>query len=75
MNLSFGYHLMLCGILEIVYGLWCEDFSFSTETLATLFVVLPAISHTLILMWAGYKVTVCVSHHIGGIGRVLAMSN
>ena len=74
MNLSFGYHLMLSGILEINYGLWCEDFSFSTETLATLFVVLPAMSHTLILMWAGYKVTICVSHHIGDIGRALAMS-
>ena len=38
MNLSFGYHFMLCGILDIGIGLWIEDFSFSTETLATLFV-------------------------------------
>ena len=64
MNLSFGYHLMLCGILDICIGLWIEDFSFSTETLAILFVVLPVISHLLILMWAGYKTTVCVSRHI-----------
>ena len=74
MNLSFGYHLLLFGILEIDYGLWCEDFSFSTETLATILVVLPAISHALILMWVGYKITVCVSHHIGDIRRALAMS-
>ena len=63
MNVSFGYHFMLCGILEIGFVLWVEDISFSTETLATLYVVLPVISHTLILMWAGYKITVCVSHH------------
>ena len=74
MNLSFGYHLMLCGILDICIGLWIEDFSFSTETLATLFVVLPVISHLLILMWAGYKITVCVSRHINILGTALAKS-
>ena len=74
MNLSFGYHFMLCGILDIGIGLWIEDFSFSTETLATLFVVLPAISHLLILMWAGYKTTVCVSRHINILGTALARS-
>ena len=36
---------MLFGILFIDAELWIEDISFSTETLATLFVVLPAISH------------------------------
>ena len=35
-------------IIDIGIGLWNEDFSFSTETLATVFVVLPAISHILI---------------------------
>ena len=74
MNLSFGYHFMLYGILDISIGLWIEDFSFSTETLATLFVVLPVISHLLILMWAGYKTTVCVSRHINILGTALARS-
>ena len=74
MNVSFGYHFMLCGILEIGFVLWVEDISFSTETLATLYVVLPVISHTLILMWAGYKITVCVSHHISDLKRALAMT-
>jgi len=74
MNLSFGYHLMLFGILEIDYELWREDFSFSTETLATMFVVLPAISHALILMWAGYKVTACVNCHMNVLGTALARS-
>ena len=69
MNLSFGYHFMLCGVLEIGFGLWIEDVPFTTETLATLFVVLPAISHLLILMWAGYKITVCVSHHNSDLPR------
>ena len=74
MNLSFAYHFMLGGILDICFGLWIEDFSFSTETLATLFVVLPTISHLLILMWAGYKVTLCVSPHINVVGTALARS-
>ena len=74
MNLSFGYHLMLFGILKIDYGLWCEDFSFSTKTLATILVVLPAISHALILMWAGYKVTACVNFRMNVLGTALARS-
>ena len=74
MNLSLGYHFMVFGILFIDAELWVEDFSISTETLATIFVVLPVISHTLILMWAGYKITIFVSHHISDIGRALAMS-
>jgi len=36
--------------------------------------VLPAISHMLILMWAGYKTTVCVSRHINILGTALARS-
>ena len=74
MNLSLGYHYMLFGILNIGFELWIEDGSFSTENLATVLVVLPALSHLLILMWAGYKIAVRVSHHITDIGRALAMS-
>ena len=74
MNLSFSYHLMLCGILFIDVQLWIEHISFSTKTLAIIFVVLPAVSHILILMWAGYRITDYMSHHIGDIGRALAMS-
>ena len=69
MNLSLSYHLMLLHV-----ELWIEGASFSTKSLAIIFVVLPAISHILILMWAGYRITVCVSHHIGDIGRALGMS-
>jgi len=74
MNISFGYHLMLFGILEIDYGLWFEDFSLSTETLATILVVLPAISHILILMWVGCKVTASVNCHMNVLGTALARS-
>ena len=74
MNLSLSYHFMVIGILSIDVGLWIEDASFSTKTLASIWVVMPAISHILIVMWVGYKITVCVSHHISDIGRALAMS-
>ena len=57
MNLSLSFHFLLFGILSCGIGLWSEDFSFSTETLAVSFVVLPAISHILIIVWAGYKIT------------------
>ena len=65
MNLSLSYHFMLFGILSCGIELWCEDFSFSTETLAVSFVVLPAISHILIIVWAGYKITSCVNSRYG----------
>ena len=58
--------MLSCGLKTLI--------SFSTKTLAIKLVVLPAVSHILILMWAGYRIAVCVSHHIGDIGRVLAMS-
>ena len=74
MNLSFGYHFLLGGILYIDVELWIDEVSFSKEILAALFVVLPALSHVLILMRVGYRITVCVSHHIGDIGRALAKS-
>ena len=71
MNLSLSYHFMLCGILFIDVELWIKDASFSTKTLASIYVVFPAISHILTLMWGGYRIGVCVSHDIR---RVLAMS-
>ena len=74
MNLSLGYHFMLYGILFIVLEGWADVVFFSIEVLATLLVVLPILSHILILMWAGYRIAVCVSHHISDIGRALAMS-
>ena len=74
MNLSLSYHLMLCSILSLDVELWIEDISFSTKALAVILVMLPVVSHILILMWAGYRIAVCVSHHIDDIGRALAMS-
>ena len=65
MNLSLSFHLILFGILSVNFELWLRDFSFSTETLAVTFVVVPAISHILILVWAGYKITSCVSSRYG----------
>ena len=62
MNLSFSFHCLLHGMLAVDKGLWDEDFLFSAKTLAVMFVVLPAISHILILIWAGYKSTSCVKY-------------
>ena len=55
MNLSLSFHVMLFGILSIGKGLWLKDFTFNTETLAVMFVVLPTSSHVLLIVWAGYK--------------------
>jgi len=74
MNLSLGYHFLLCGILHIDVELLIDEAFFNKKILAALFVVLPALSHVLILMWVGYRITVFVSHHIGDIGRALAKS-
>ena len=65
MNMSLSFHSMLYGILSVNFELWMEDFSFSTETLAVTFVVVPTISHILILVWTGYKITRCVSSRYG----------
>ena len=65
MNMSLSFHSMLFGILSVHVELWMEDFFFSTETLAVTFVVVPVIPHFLILVWAGYKITSCVSSHYG----------
>ena len=65
---------MLYGILHIDVELWIKDVSFSTKTLACMCVVLPALSHVLILIWVGYRIAVCVGHHISDIGRVLVVS-
>ena len=64
MNPSLSFHFMLLGIISVDSELW-ENFTFSTETLAVTFVVVPVFSHILILVWVGYKITNCVSYHYG----------
>ena len=57
-NLSLSFHFLLAGIWCITFELWIYDFSFNTEALAAMIVVLTSIPHILILIWAGYKVTI-----------------
>ena len=58
-NLSFSYHFMIFGILCIIYHLWVyeSDNSTGTETLELTIIIVPAISHILVLTWAGYTLT------------------
>ena len=65
MNLSLSFHATLFATLLLTGGLWVEGFSYSTETLAVTLVVLPVISHVLILMWLLYKSVHWMSSHYG----------
>ena len=58
-NLSFSYHLMVFGILYIINHLWIYDSDRSTGTKAfeVTFIIVPAISHILMLVWFGYTLT------------------
>ena len=58
-NLSFSYHSMIFGILCIVCHLWVyeSDNSTGTETLELTIIIVPVISHILVLTWAGYTLT------------------
>ena len=55
-NLSFSYHFMICGILNIAHHLWLyeSDQSTGTETLEVTLIIVPAISHILVLTWVVY---------------------
>ena len=61
MNASLSFHSTLLGIMCFEYALWTESSSFSSDVLAPAFVVVPAVPHCLILIWAGYKF-ICFSH-------------
>ena len=58
-NLSFSYHFMIMGIISIIHHLWVyeSDPSTGTETLELTFIIVPAISHILVLTWAGCTLT------------------
>ena len=59
-NLSLSFHFLIAGIFCITWELWSHDFSFNTEALAAVIVVLTSLPHILILTWAGYKVACMV---------------
>ena len=64
-NLSLNYHLMVAGILSIALHLWKYDMSTGTEPLELAIIVLPAISHILMFVWAGYIFVKWIMSHCG----------
>ena len=64
-NLSLSYHFMVAGLLSIGIHLWTHDMSTGTEPLEGAAIILPAISHILMLIWAGYMFIKWVMSHCG----------
>ena len=64
-NLSLSYHFMVIGLLHIALYGWKHNPSIKTETLEKIFIIIPAISHILVLMWAGYTLTHWIMSHFG----------
>ena len=64
-NLSLSYHHIMAGILSLAIHLWTNDLSTETETLEMTFIIIPVISHILILMWAAYTLTHRIIKHFG----------
>ena len=64
-NLSLSYHLMVTGLLSIALHLWRQDMSTGTEPLELAIIVLPVISHILMLIWVGYMFFKQIMSHCG----------
>ena len=64
-NLSLSYHFMVLGILHIAVYFWKHNPSIKTETLEKIFIIIPAASHILVFMWAGYTLTRRIMSHFG----------
>ena len=64
-NLSLGYHFLAIGLLCFAVRWWKYYPSIQTGTLEKIFVIIPATSHILVFMWAGYTVTRRIMSHFG----------
>ena len=64
-NMSLSYHFMIVGILSITLELWKNDMSTTTESLKMTFIIVPVISHVLVLSWAGYALSCRITSHFG----------
>ena len=64
-NLSLSYHLMVIGLLSIALHLWKYDMSTGTKPLELATIILPVISHVLMLIWVGYMFFKWVMSHCG----------
>ena len=64
-NLSLGYHFLVIGLLCFAVRWWKYYPSIQTGTLEMIFIIIPATSHILVFMWAGYTVTRRIMSHFG----------
>ena len=64
-NLSLGYHFLVIGVLCFAVQWWKYYPSIQTGTLEMIFIIIPATSHILVFMWAGYTVTRRIMSHFG----------
>ena len=64
-NMSLSYHFMIVGILSITLELWKNDLSTTTESLKMTIIIVPVISHVLVLSWAGYALSCRIMSHFG----------
>ena len=64
-NLSLSYHSMVAGLLTIALHLWKYDMSTGTKPLEWATIILPVISHILMLIWAGYMFFKWIMSHCG----------
>ena len=64
-NLSLGYHFLVIGVLCYAFRWWKYYPSIQTGTLEMIFLIIPATSHILVFMWAGYTVTRRIMSHFG----------
>ena len=53
-NLSLSYHTLLLGLLEFGFYFW-SNLSIETETLELTFVIIPFLSHVMVLFWGLYS--------------------
>ena len=56
---------MVAGLLSIALHLWKQDMSTGTAPLEVAIILLPIISHILMLMWAGYTFVKWIMSHSG----------
>ena len=56
MNMSLSLHTTLIGVLEILIGLWMENFLVRTEAIAIALAILLLFPHIMVMMYAAYKI-------------------
>ena len=64
-NFSLSYHTMVIGIISVVLYFWSRGHYTALLLLKWALITAPMISHTLVLMWAGYRLTRWIVSHSG----------